>query len=316
LSRLTIGTRGSALALWQARHVADRLRAIDPTLDVDLNVIKTRGDKILNVPLAMVGGKGLFVKEIEEALLAGDADVAVHSIKDVPAELPPGLHLGAIPQREDPRDALVSRSGSLQEIPTGGRIGTSSLRRTCLLSAIRPDIEICGLRGNVNTRLRKLDEGQFDAVVLAAAGLKRLGFEDRITQYLEFPWLPAVGQGALGLETRIDDERTDAWVQQLHHRQTALCVGAERALLRRLEGGCQVPIAAHATLSAQVVSVQAMVGHPSGSPVFRGRRQGPADQAAALGDALAGELLEQGAREVLAQLEWNQVDTSAPTDRF
>ncbi|MBK6846972.1 MAG: hydroxymethylbilane synthase [Proteobacteria bacterium] len=300
---VTIGTRGSALALWQARHVAARLGALSPGLEVRLQVIKTQGDKLLDVPLAQVGGKGLFVKELEDALLRREVDLAVHSIKDVPAQLPAGLELAAIPTREDPRDAIVSSHGGLAALPRGARVGTASLRRRCQLLAARPDLTIELLRGNVDTRLRRLDEGHFDAIVLAAAGLKRLGYGARISECLDPPWLPAIGQGALGIEVRSDDVSMQALLRPLHDEATACCVRAERALLARLGGGCQVPIGGHATLvGAADLRLEALVGHPAGQPVFRGERSGPVSEGEALGRALADELLAAGAATVLAEV--------------
>ncbi|MBK8481402.1 MAG: hydroxymethylbilane synthase [Proteobacteria bacterium] len=303
MNAVVIGTRGSALALWQARHIADRLRALRPGLEVRLQVIKTQGDKLLDVPLAQVGGKGLFVKELEDALLRREVDLAVHSIKDVPATLPAGLELTAIPTREDPRDAIVSRHGGLAALPEGARVGTASLRRRCQLLAARPDLTIALLRGNVDTRLRRLDEGAFDAIVLAAAGLKRLGFGARIAECLDPPWLPAIGQGALGIETRCDDAATVALLRPLHDEATACCVRAERALLARLGGGCQVPIGGHATrVGAHELRLAALVGHPTGQPIFRAERSGPVAAGEALGEALAEDLLAAGAAAVLAEV--------------
>lgn len=290
------------MALWQARYVADRLRECDPSLDIRLEVVRTRGDKILDAPLAQVGGKGLFVKEIEDALLEGRADLAVHSMKDVPTELPAALHIAAIPERADARDVLISPYGSIEQLPQGARVGTSSLRRSCQLRAARADLQIVTLRGNVDTRLHKLDEGHYAAIILAAAGLERLGYGDRISAYLDAPWVPAIGQGALGLETRRDDAGTNALVRRLHDASTASCVAAERALLRRLEGGCQVPIGAHASLDGETLSLVAIVGHPRGTPMYRGQVSGPADRAEELGRNLAEDLLEQGAQEVLAEV--------------
>jgi hydroxymethylbilane synthase len=253
--RLRIGTRGSALALWQAEWVKAQLLAAHEELAVELLVIKTTGDKILDVPLAKVGGKGLFVKEIEEALLDGRADLAVHSVKDMPAELPEGLHLAVMPPREDPRDALISRNGAgLQALPHGARVGTSSLRRAAQLLHLRPDLRIETLRGNVDTRLRKLESEGFDAIVLAAAGLKRMELSHVVSEYLEPERiLPAVGQGALGIETRTGDGFTNEMVASLAHQQTMTIVRAERAFLKRLEGGCQVPIGAHATMEGETL---------------------------------------------------------------
>jgi hydroxymethylbilane synthase len=300
---VVIGTRGSALARWQAEHVAEQLRERHDGLHVELCIIKTRGDNVLDVPLARVGGKGLFVKEIEQALLAGEVDLAVHSVKDLPTEGVEGLELSAIERREDPRDVLVSRSGLLAELPEHARVGTSSLRRRCQLLHIRSDLVIRDLRGNVNTRLRKLDEGLFDAVVLAAAGLLRLKRADQITEFLEPErMIPAVGQGALGIQTRSDDKEIHQTVADLHHEPTAVRVRAERALLGRLGGGCQVPIAGHARIEGQSLVLDGLVGHPAGSPVYRHRARGEASAPEALGEAVAEHLLSQGGDRILADV--------------
>jgi hydroxymethylbilane synthase len=270
---------------------------------VELRIIKTKGDKILDVPLAKVGGKGLFVKEIEEALRRGDVDLAVHSIKDVPTSLLDGLGLTAIPEREDPRDALVSLSGSLRALSRGARVGTSSLRRRCQLLGMRPDLDVGDLRGNVDTRLAKLDAGQFDAVLLAAAGLRRLGRGDRITELLApEAMLPAVGQGALGIETRVDDVEVNELAMALHHEPTARRVRAERALLACLGGGCQVPVAAHAVIEGTCLSLAALIGHPSGSPIYRERAEGDLAQPEELGAAVGRRLLAKGAGEILKEV--------------
>jgi hydroxymethylbilane synthase len=297
---ITIGTRGSTLARWQAEHVADRLRGAHAPLRVELRIIKTQGDRILDVPLAKVGGKGLFVKEIEEALIRREVDLAVHSIKDVPTALVVGLGLAAIPEREDPRDALVSRAGGLRELPPGARVGTSSLRRRCQLLHLRPELEVLDLRGNVDTRLGKLDAGQLDAVILAAAGLRRLGRADRVTELLAPEvMLPAAGQGALGIETRLDDREINELVAALDHEPTARCVRAERALLATLGGGCQVPIAAHARIDGQAIVLEALIGHPSGSPLLRERGEGSLDDPEAVGAAVGARLIARGADRLL-----------------
>ncbi len=253
-NKIVIGTRGSKLALWQAEWIKAELKKLNPELEIELNKIKTTGDKILDVPLAKVGGKGLFVKEIEEALLKNEADIAVHSMKDVPTEFPDGLHLAVICEREDPRDAFIAPAQgvrSFKELPQGAKVGTSSLRRACQLLSIRPDLKIEQLRGNLDTRLRKLDEGLFDAIILAAAGVKRLGWASRITEILSPETsLPAIGQGAVGIECRTDDGFINTLIAPLNHPETDICVRAERALLKKLEGGCQVPIAAHAVLTS------------------------------------------------------------------
>jgi hydroxymethylbilane synthase len=300
---LRIGTRGSALALWQAEHVADRLRAAHGGLHVELKVIRTKGDKIQDVPLAKVGGKGLFVKEIEEALLREEVDLAVHSMKDLPSELPPSLRIGAVVAREDPRDALVSHDGGLAQLPTGARVGTSSLRRRCQLLHLRPDLQILDLRGNVDTRIRKLDEGHFDAVALAASGLMRLGHAKRITELLAVDLvIPAVGQGALGIETRSADREVDDLVSSLHHQESAQQVAAERAFLRRLGGGCQVPVAAIARFELDELCIDGLIGHPRGTPLFRGTERGPRDRAADMGEQLAERLLAQGGDRILSEV--------------
>lgn len=301
MKSLRIGTRKSPLALWQAEHVRARLRELHPGLDVELVTMTTEGDKILDTPLAKIGGKGLFIKELEQALLDGRADIAVHSLKDVTVTLPDGLHIPVIGEREDPRDAFVSNHhASLAQLPRGARVGTSSLRRQCQLRAAYPDLDVITLRGNVNSRLQKLDRGDFDAILLATAGLKRLGFEARITAVLAPELLlPAVGQGAIAIECRRNDDEVNRLIAPLHHAPTALRVAAERALNARLEGGCQVPIAAYAELEGNDLHLRALVGEPDGSRVIRGDIQGEAERAAALGESLADELLTRGARRIL-----------------
>lgn len=301
---IRIATRRSALAKWQANHVAGLLRAREPGLDVRLHELVTRGDKILDVALARVGGKGLFVKEIEDALLVRDAEIAVHSMKDLPAVLADGLALGAVPEREDPRDALCARkAGRLDDLPRGARVGTSSLRRAAQLKALRPDLQVETVRGNVETRLRKIEQG-LDAVVLAYAGLRRLGLARHATHVFDpSEMLPAVAQGALALEARADDAATMARLAPLDHAPTRQRVEAERGLLRRLEGGCQVPIAAHATVDGGRVTLRALVASLDGTRVIRGERSGPGSEAGALGEALGEELLSRGAAEILRELE-------------
>jgi hydroxymethylbilane synthase len=301
---IRIATRKSPLALWQAEFVRAELRRCHPELQVELVTFTTRGDRILDTPLAKIGGKGLFVKELENALLDGSADLAVHSMKDVPMAFPDGLGLAAICEREDPRDALVSAHyADISELPQGARIGTASLRRQCQLHARRPDLQILNLRGNVNTRLAKLDAGEFDALILATAGLVRLDFADRIRQRLAPELsLPAAGQGAVGIEIRSDDTRMQTLLAPLHHEPTALCVRAERALNARLEGGCQVPIAAYAELDGDTLWLRGLVGAPDGSAVLRSERRGPASAPEALGVAAAEELLAQGAGRILEQV--------------
>lgn len=298
---LRIATRKSPLAIWQAEHVRGRLIAAHPGLQVELVRMSTQGDKLLDAPLAKVGGKGLFVKELEQCLLDGSADIAVHSMKDVPVEFPDGLHLPVISKREDPRDAFVShRYARLEDLPQGAHIGTSSLRRQTQLHAGRPDLSITPLRGNVNTRLKKLDNADYDAIILAVAGLLRLGFADRITQHLE-PGisLPAIGQGAIGIECRRNDARVHDLIDVLHDPVTDTCVRAERAMNHGLQGGCQVPIAGYAEIHNGVLTLRGLVGRPDGSEVVRGTISGDEKEAAKLGKALAEELLERGARAIL-----------------
>ena len=309
-NKIVIGTRGSKLALWQAEWIKSELQKLNPDLEIELNKIKTTGDKILDVPLAKVGGKGLFVKEIEEALLKGTADIAVHSMKDVPTDFPEGLHLAVITKREDPRDAFLSRISNFKfqisnfrDLPQGATIGTSSLRRSCQLLSIRPDLKIEQLRGNLDTRLRKLDEGQFDAIILAAAGVKRLGWAERITEILEPEIsLPAIGQGAVGIECRIKDEFINNLISQLNHDETSVCVRAERAFLKKLEGGCQVPIAAYARLIDGRVVMDGLVGSISGDRIVKGRIEGTPNDAENLGIRLAEDLLSRGAKEILDEV--------------
>ncbi len=306
MKKLTIATRGSKLALWQAHHTRDRLLATcGGDLEVELLILKTKGDKILDVPLAKVGGKGLFVKEIEEALLDGRADIAVHSMKDVPGKLEDGLHMAAVSERADPRDAFCSTTAeSLDALAKGSIVGTSSLRRACQIRVLRPDVEIKSLRGNVPTRLRKLDEEGFDAIILAAAGLERLGFGDRITEKLSIEQsLPAVGQGALGIETRIDDQSTTELVfKAMNHDADACCIAAERAFLLELEGGCQAPMAGYARFDGEVLLLDAFVGRPDGSVMLRANRRGTQADAVDMGRAVAADLLEKGAGPILEEL--------------
>jgi len=301
--RIVIATRGSELALWQARHVKARLEVVEPGLAVDFNVIKTSGDKILDVPLAKVGGKGLFVKEIEQALVDRAADLAVHSMKDVPAELAPGLAIAAVSARETPWDALCTRGGvTLDELPKGARVGTSSMRRQCQLLARRPDLQILLLRGNVPTRVKKLEAGEFDAIVLAAAGLVRLGMADKITQTLPIEVsIPAVAQGVLAIETRAGDERVEKLVRAaVHDEGTAQRVAAERAFLAKMGGSCQTPLAAHAVEQDGELHVVGMCGMPDGTKILHARVSGPLARASALGEELGDALLAQGAADILA----------------
>ncbi len=301
---LVIGTRGSQLALWQAEWVQARLREIAPSVSIRLERIRTSGDKILDVPLAKIGGKGLFVKEIEEALSRGDIDLAVHSMKDVPSALPEGLAIVCVPAREDARDALLTRDRvAFQDLPAGAKVGTSSLRRQAQLLAHRPDLNVGMLRGNVNTRLRKLQEGEFDAIVLAAAGLTRLGWAEHVTEYLPPALsLPAVGQGALGIESRADDTFVRELLDPINDHRTSIAVSAERAFLDRLEGGCQVPIAGHAVIEDRTVQFEGLVASVDGTQVIRDRMEGPVEQAAQLGTALADRILDAGGKEILDQI--------------
>jgi hydroxymethylbilane synthase len=301
---IRIATRKSPLAMWQAEHVASALKKVHSGIEVSIQGMSTQGDKILDTPLAKIGGKGLFIKELEHGLLTGEADIAVHSIKDVPVELPPDLHLAAIMSREDPRDAFVSNTyGSIQELPRGACVGTSSLRRQCQLMEHRPDLVIKSLRGNVNTRLTKLDKGEYDAIILAAAGLKRLGFESRITALIEPELsLPAVGQGAVGIECRIDDEQVNQLIAPLHDEDTAICIKAERAMNERLNGGCQVPIAGYAVLESGQLWLRGLVGEPDGCIIIRGDAVGEGHLAETVGRNLAEWLLERGGKVILKSL--------------
>ena len=304
MKTLKIATRQSPLALWQAEHIRSRLNALYPDLTVELVKFVTQGDKILDTPLAKIGGKGLFVKELEAALLDGRADLAVHSMKDVPMHLPDGLTLAVICEREDPLDAFVSNHyQSFDELPQGAKVGTSSLRRKCQILQIRSDLEIIDLRGNVGTRLSKLDDGLYDAIILASAGLKRLGLADRIRHCLApVLSLPAVGQGALGLECRADDVELLKIIQPLQHEETSICVRAERAFNAYLEGGCQVPIAGYATLANDQLSIEGRVGSVDGKTLLKQRLIGTSEDAEQLGEQLAQCLLEQGAGELLKAL--------------
>jgi len=299
--KFKIGTRGSKLALAQSKWVKERIEATYPELDVEIRVFKTTGDKILDSPLSKIGGKGLFVKEIEEALLRNEIHLAVHSMKDVPVEIPGPLMFSSFPEREDPRDALISAGGySLDQLPAGSGVGTSSLRRAAQLLNFRSDLEIVPLRGNVDTRLAKLASGDVQAIVLAAAGLKRLGLSQRITQYVSTDnILPAIGQGALGLEVRRDDEWTINILDFLNHDETEVTVTAERAVLRELEGGCQVPLAAFARLEGESLYLQAMVAEIDGARVIRDKITGKRHQAEEIGVELARRLLESGADRIL-----------------
>lgn len=301
---LVLGTRASKLALQQSEWFQARVQEIVPDVTVTLIRIQTSGDKILDVPLAKIGGKGLFVKEIEEALLSGAIDFAVHSMKDVPTQLPEGLEILCVPPREDSRDALISRTGCrFHDLPVGALVGTSSLRRQSQFLHARPDLRIEMLRGNLDTRLKKLKDGQFDAIILAAAGLRRLGWAQEITEYLDPQLcLPAIGQGALAIEGRSDDQFVRSIVSRLTHQPTQIAVTAERALLHRLEGGCQVPIAAYATLTQDGVQLEGLVASVDGKTVIRDVVRGTSAEAQILGTRLAEQLLSRGADKILNEI--------------
>ncbi|WP_291337804.1 hydroxymethylbilane synthase [Acinetobacter sp. UBA801] len=304
MKTLKIATRQSPLALWQAEHIRARLEAMHADLTVELVTFVTQGDKILDTPLAKIGGKGLFVKELEAALMDGRADLAVHSMKDVPMALPEGLSLAVICEREDPLDAFVSNHyASFADLPQGAKVGTSSLRRKCQILKARPDLEIIDLRGNVGTRLSKLDDGQYDAIILASAGLKRLGLAERIRHTIQpAVSLPAVGQGALGLECRSQDQAVLDLILPLMHAETNVCVRAERAFNAYLEGGCQVPIAGYATLQNGQLQIEGRVGSVDGQTILKAVQYGAPEQAEMLGEELAKALLAQGAGELLKAL--------------
>ncbi|MEE9444402.1 MAG: hydroxymethylbilane synthase [Cocleimonas sp.] len=302
---LRIATRKSPLALWQAEEVSRLLKQFHPDIKIELVTMTTQGDKILDTPLAKIGGKGLFVKELEVGMLEGDADIAVHSMKDVPMAFPEGLHLAVVLEREDPTDAFVSNTyKKMADLPLNAKVGTCSLRRQTQLKEARPDIEILDLRGNVNTRLSKLDKGEYDAIILASAGLKRLGFDERITECISTDEsLPAIGQGAIGIECRSDDEVINDLLAPLNHPETALRVSAERAQNTRLNGGCQVPIGGHAELlDGDQIRLRGLLGFPDGSKIFRSEKVGSRADAEALGVAVAEDLLAQGGDKVLMQL--------------
>ncbi len=303
LKQLRIGTRASQLALWQANWVKAELEARYPGMEVTLTKIKTLGDKILDVPLAQVGGKGLFVKEIEEAMIRGEIDIAVHSMKDVPTEFPEGLGLVCITEREDPRDAVISRGVKFADLRQGARIGTSALRRQAQLLKVRPDLEMVIIRGNVETRISKLTTDNLDAVILAAAGLKRLGFADSATEYLDTELsLPAIGQGALGIECRLDNAELRETIAFFNHPETSYAVRAERALLKRCEGGCQVPIAAFGQVDGDQMTLTGFVAAVDGTRSLRESINGPVAECERLGIELAERLLRNGAREILEEV--------------
>jgi hydroxymethylbilane synthase len=300
---LVIGSRGSKLALWQAEHARERLLLLNPQIDIRIEIIKTTGD-VKTDPLSVIGGKGVFTKELEDALLDGRIDLAVHSLKDLPTILPDGLSISAICEREDARDALVLRSGvengSLLDLPEGAVVGTSSQRRLAQLKALRSDVVVRDLRGNVDTRIRKLDEGQYDAVILASAGIVRLGLQERISARIAISeMLPAVGQGAIAIETKSDNEFAVQMTSRLDHRETRLACLAERAFLRGLGGGCQFPIAAHAVLEGDILKLDGLVAKPDGSEILRESSSGSSDDPETLGSRLALQLLERGAKALL-----------------
>jgi len=300
---LRIGTRASQLALWQANWVKSELEKKYPGMEVTLTKIKTIGDKILDVPLAQVGGKGLFVKEIEEAMLRDEIDIAVHSMKDVPTEFPEGLGLYCITEREDPRDAVISRNIKFADLPHGARIGTSALRRQAQLLKVRPDLEMVIIRGNVETRIRKLEDDKLDAVILAAAGLKRLGFTDKVAEYLDADFsIPAIGQGALGIECRLADPVITETIAFFNHPATSYAVRAERALLKRCQGGCQVPIAAHAIVTGDQLRLVGFIAAVDGQRSIKGEINGSAEQCEELGMLLADQLLASGGKEILEEV--------------
>ncbi len=302
---LKIGTRGSRLALWQANWVKTALEAEDPSLSIELVIIKTKGDKILDVPLAKVGGKGLFVKEIEESLLNENIDLAVHSMKDMPAQIPQGLCIAAIPQREDPKDVLISKDNRrFSELPAGAIVGTGSLRRKAQLLFARPDLVVAPLRGNIDTRLKKLETENLDAIILAAAGVKRMGFENKATEYLdENIMLPAVGQGALCIEIRQNDPLVGPVVAGLEDSKTRAVIRGERAFSERLEGGCQVPIAAHGTIHNNLFTLSGLVASVDGKTLYKHAMQGPENESATIGLELAERLISMGAKTIIDNLK-------------
>jgi hydroxymethylbilane synthase len=307
--KLVIGTRGSKLALWQSEYIKGLVEKITG-LPVELKIIKTTGDKILDVPLAKVGGKGLFTKELEVELMAGTVDLCVHSMKDVPTELPEGLIIAAMPPRVDPRDALVSGAGyTLDTLPEGARVGTSSLRRIAQVRSLRPDVEIVDVRGNLDTRMRKAEDGEVDVVILASAGITRMGWAERITGYIPTEQMvSAVGQGAIGIEIRESDEFMADVMDQIADGPTMLCVTAERVVMRKLEGGCQVPIGAYAQLRGDKLVMDAVVGSVSGDRILRAHLEGPAEKPIELGEAMVEELLALGADAILAEIREQSVD--------
>lgn len=307
--KLVIGTRGSKLALWQSEYIKGLVEEITG-LPVELKIIKTTGDKILDVPLNKVGGKGLFTKELEVELMAGTVDLCVHSMKDVPTELPEGLYISATPERVDPRDALVSGAGyTLDTLPQGAKVGTSSLRRIAQVRSLRPDVEIVDVRGNLDTRMRKAETGEVDVVILASAGITRMGWADRITSYIPTDQMvSAVGQGAIGIEIRENDEFMRDVTDKINHADTFTCVTAERVVMKKLEGGCQVPIGAYATLDGDTMHMDAIVGEVDGTTILKATLEGPASDPVALGDRMVAALLDLGAHEILSAIREQSVD--------
>jgi hydroxymethylbilane synthase len=305
--RIVIGTRGSKLALWQAHYIQSQLTSRFPSLSVDISIIRTLGDKILDSPLSRIGDKGLFTKEIENALLANEIDLAVHSLKDIPTKLPDGLTIAAVTEREDVRDVFLAHARltgvRFADLPKGAVVATGSLRRKCQLLYHRPDLEIVDVRGNLNTRIEKFDQSEWYGMVLAKAGLTRLGFDSKISEVFAPTYiLPAVGQGALGIEARIEDRRVRKFIVPIHHEPTATAVFCERALLRRLEGGCQIPIGTHARVEGGKLHIDAMVGSLDGKRVVRGSASGNPREAESLGINLAEQLLQQGGKEILDEI--------------
>lgn len=305
--KIIIGTRGSQLALWQANHIKSEIEKHFPELDVELSIIKTTGDRITDRPLAMVGGKGLFVKEIESALLNNDIDLAVHSMKDMPGQLPEGLIIGAVPERENPFDVLISKDNKpLKDYETGAKIGTSSLRRASQIKHVRPDVEIESIRGNLDTRIKKLQAGDYDAIVLAAAGLRRLGQENVISEYLDDTvMIPAVGQGALCIETRENDPDIQQIMDKLDHSDTRTCVSGERAFLKQIEGSCHIPVACYGKMTDGGVELIAVVASEDGKTLIREQVTTPVDRVESAGRKLADQVLESGGKQILESLNSN-----------
>jgi hydroxymethylbilane synthase len=300
---LTVGTRGSALALRQTNWVVNKLKSVHPALQIQVQIVKTKGDKILDVPLAKIGDKGLFVTELENALLGGEIDFAVHSMKDLPAEMPSGLRLSAVPERADPSDVLITNGPGLADLPVSAKVGSGSLRRRAQLLSYRPDLEICDLRGNLDTRLRKLDSGEFDAIVLAYAGLYRMGWTERITEKIPLDiCLPAVGQGALAVQSRDDDAESLSLLAAIDHASSHSAIRAERGFMRELEGGCQVPVGALACISGDRLLLKGIVACPNGLRLIRGEMSGGSDKPEEIGVELARILLSEGASEILHDL--------------